>query len=121
MGAYLNETRGILIGDIVLQPNDIVIRRKVFEGEKTADEAELVGRGYARAIFAIIKYAKEKHGMDLAWNEARLVYSEQRGLETLGAVASKGSNVNFVAQNLDKVLLTMSMGTERQDQTGGEK
>lgn len=101
VGVELSPLKGLIIPDIALPEEILRQRMKKLEGEAEADKQSAQGHGYARTIKAIME------DLGISFNEARSVYENQRGLETLAAVQA---NVSFVAPDIKGVQKTMGIG-----------
>lgn len=101
VGVELSPLKGLIIPDIALPEEILKQRMKKLEGEAEADKQSAQGHGYARTIKAVMD------DLGISFDEARSVYENQRGLETLAAVQA---NVSFVAPNIKGVQQTMGIG-----------
>jgi hypothetical protein len=106
MGVELDPLRGVVLLDIRLPESVVADNEETLKGQKAAERQTLQGLGYMRAVGGIVREAKDVFGIDLTFEQARDLYQNQRGLETL---AAKQGAINFVAPGMNGVLASMNM------------
>jgi hypothetical protein len=118
-GIWIDLKEGFLLTDIVIPAEYKAQRIKEIEGQKDAERATKRGKGYADAIAAIMKAAKES-ASPINFQEARDIFEKQRALETLEA---RQGNMNFVSPDIKGVMMSMGIdgGTNANKPTNGGK
>ncbi|MFZ2984492.1 MAG: hypothetical protein WA054_01695 [Candidatus Moraniibacteriota bacterium] len=118
-GIELEQPDGVLITDIVLSDSQKKEREKKLEGKKDAEMATLRARGYIDPVTMIMAEAKSK-GSEITFDQAMDLFNQQRAFET---IAATGSNMTFVAPDLQGVMKTMDVTAKNKpsdDKQGGK-
>ncbi|MBU6388672.1 hypothetical protein KGQ72_02280 [Patescibacteria group bacterium] len=102
-GAYAPKGKKFLVIENIKLPEEVIrLREMALEGEKRAEESKNEARGYWQAIKEIQKE------LDVSVQEARGIYENQRGLDTLRETKPA---MTLIGKDLGGVLGTINLGS----------